>query len=295
VVLAAASLAGDFASLQTRLAGFEFYVESKSDDNRRWIVMADKAEQPATYFLSDRDQQSITELFRARPALISYRLAPMHSVHVKARDGLDLVSYLTLPANIGGDRPPEPLPMVLLVHGGSSGIGTTAIQMARAFSSRVLVTAGTPEKCAACVALGAERAIDYRREDFVAATREATGGRGADVILDMVGAPYLTRNLECLAVDGRLVQIGVQQGPKAELNLLTVMHNRLTVTGSTLRPRTVAEKGAIAAVLRAQVWPKIEAGAMRPVIHARLPLADAREAHRILEEGGHIGKLVLLV
>jgi putative PIG3 family NAD(P)H quinone oxidoreductase len=184
---------------------------------------------------------------------------------------------------------------VLLVHGGSSGIGTTAIQMARAFSSRVLVTAGTPEKCAACVALGAERAIDYRREDFVAATREATGGRGADVILDMVGAPYLTRNLECLAVDGRLVQIGVQQGPKAELNLLTVMHNRLTVTGSTLRPRTVAEKGAIAAVLRAQVWPKIEAGAMRPVIHARLPLADAREAHRILEEGSHIGKLVLLV
>jgi dipeptidyl aminopeptidase/acylaminoacyl peptidase len=111
-------VAGDFASLQTRLAGFEFYVESKSDDNRRWIVMADKAEQPATYFLSDRDQQSITELFRARPALISYRLAPMHSVHVKARDGLDLVSYLTLPANIGGDRPPEPLPMVLLVHGG---------------------------------------------------------------------------------------------------------------------------------------------------------------------------------
>ena len=106
-------VAGDFASLQTRLAGFEFYVESKSDDNRRWIVMADKAEQPATYFLSDRDQQSITELFRARPALISYRLAPMHSVHVKARDGLDLVSYLTLPANIGGDRPPEPLPMVL--------------------------------------------------------------------------------------------------------------------------------------------------------------------------------------
>ena len=183
----------------------------------------------------------------------------------------------------------------LLVHGGSSGIGTTAIQMARAFGARVLVTAGTPEKCAACVALGAERAIDYRREDFVGAVHEATGGRGVDVLLDMVGAPYLARNLECLAVEGRLVQIGVQQGPKAELNLLTVMQRRLTVTGSTLRPRTVAEKGKIAAALRERVWPKIEAGAIRPVVYARLPLAEAREAHRIMEAGAHIGKLVLLV
>ena len=138
---------------------------------------------------------------------------------------------------------------VLLVHGGSSGIGTTAIQMARAFGARVLVTAGTPEKCAACVSLGAERAIDYRREDFEAAVAEATGGRGVDVVLDMVGAPYLARNLECLAPEGRLVQIGVQQGPKAELNLLLVMHKRLTVTGSTLRPRPVEEKGRLAAAL----------------------------------------------
>ena len=183
----------------------------------------------------------------------------------------------------------------LLVHGGSSGIGTIAIQMARTRGARVLVTAGTPEKCAACVALGAERAIDYRREDFVTAVREATGGRGVDVLLDMVGAPYLARNLECLAVEGRLVQIGVQQGPKAELNLLTVMQRRLTVTGSTLRPRTVAEKGKIAAALREQVWPSIEAGAIRPVVYARLPLAEAREAHRIMEAGAHIGKLVLLV
>ena len=183
----------------------------------------------------------------------------------------------------------------LLVHGGSSGIGTTAIQMARAFGARVLVTAGTPEKCAACVALGAERAIDYRREDFVAAVHEATGGRGVNVLLDMVGAPYLARNLECLAVEGRLVQIGVQQGPKAELNLLAVMQRRLTVTGSTLRPRSVAEKGKIAAALRERVWPKIEAGAIRPVVYARLPLAEAREAHRIMEAGAHIGKLVLLV
>lgn len=184
---------------------------------------------------------------------------------------------------------------ILLVHGGSSGIGTTAIQMARAFGARVLVTAGTPEKCAACLALGAERATNYRREDFVAAVREATGGRGVDVVLDMVGAPYFARNLECLAVEGRLVQIGVQQGPKAELNLLALMQRRLTVTGSTLRPRPVAEKGRIAAALRERVWPKIEAGEVRPVLHARLPLAEAREAHRMMEAGAHIGKLVLLV
>ncbi|HVQ31809.1 MAG TPA: NAD(P)H-quinone oxidoreductase [Vicinamibacteria bacterium] len=183
----------------------------------------------------------------------------------------------------------------LLVHGGSSGIGTTAIQMARAFGARVIVTAGTSGKCAACLSLGAERAIDYKREDFVAEVREATGGRGVDVLLDMVGAPYLARNLECLAVEGRLVQIGVQQGPKAELNLLSVMQKRLTVTGSTLRPRTVAEKARIAAAVRERVWPKIETGQIRPVMHARLPLAEAREAHRIMEEGAHIGKLVLLV
>jgi putative PIG3 family NAD(P)H quinone oxidoreductase len=183
----------------------------------------------------------------------------------------------------------------LLVHGGSSGIGTTAIQMARAFGARVIVTAGTSGKCAACLSLGAERAIDYKREDFVAGVREATGGRGVDVLLDMVGAPYLARNLECLAVEGRLVQIGVQQGPKAELNLLSVMQKRLTVTGSTLRPRTAAEKARIAEAVRERVWPKIETGQIRPVLHARLPLAEAREAHRIMEEGAHIGKLVLLV
>ena len=183
----------------------------------------------------------------------------------------------------------------LLVHGGSSGIGTTAIQMARAFGARVIVTAGTSEKCKACLSLGAERAIDYKHEDFVAEVREATGGRGVDVLLDMVGAPYLARNLECLAVEGRLVQIGVQQGPKAELNLLSVMQKRLTVTGSTLRPRTVSEKARIAAAVRERVWPKIETGQIRPVVHARLPLAEAREAHRIMEEGAHIGKLVLLV
>jgi putative PIG3 family NAD(P)H quinone oxidoreductase len=183
----------------------------------------------------------------------------------------------------------------LLVHGGSSGIGTTAIQLARVRGARVVATAGTPEKRAACVALGALRAVDYKREDFVAATREATAGRGADVVLDMVGAPYLARNLECLAPDGRLVQIGLQQGARAELDLWAVMQKRLTVTGSLLRPRTVAEKGRIAEALRREVWPEIEAGRVRPVVHARLPLAEAAEAHRIMEASAHIGKLVLIV
>jgi NADPH:quinone reductase len=181
----------------------------------------------------------------------------------------------------------------LLVHGGSSGIGTTAILLARAFGARVLVTAGTPEKCAACVALGAERAIDYRQEDFAAAVREATGGRGVDVVLDMVGAPYLPRNLDCLAIEGRLVQIAIQQGFKAELNLMTVMQKRLTVTGSTLRPRPVGEKARIATALRERVWPLLDRGEVRPVIHARFPLGEAAEAHRLMESSAHVGKIVL--
>jgi putative PIG3 family NAD(P)H quinone oxidoreductase len=181
----------------------------------------------------------------------------------------------------------------LLVHGGSSGIGTTAILLARAFGARVLVTAGTPEKCAACVALGAERAIDYKQEDFAAVVAAHTGGRGVDVLLDMVGAPYLERNLACLATEGRLVQIAVQGGIKAELNLVTVMQKRLTLTGSTLRPRPVAEKARIAAALRAEVWPRLDRGEIRPVLHARFPLAEAAEAHRVMESGAHVGKLVL--
>jgi putative PIG3 family NAD(P)H quinone oxidoreductase len=181
----------------------------------------------------------------------------------------------------------------LLVHGGSSGIGTTAILLARAFGARVIVTAGTPEKCSACVALGAERAIDYRQEDFAAVVREATGGRGVDVVLDMVGAPYFPRNLDCLAIEGRLVQIAIQQGAQAELNLMTVMHKRVTVTGSTLRPRPIAEKARIAAALREHVWPLLDRGGIRPVIHARFPLAAAAEAHRLMESSAHVGKLVL--
>jgi putative PIG3 family NAD(P)H quinone oxidoreductase len=182
----------------------------------------------------------------------------------------------------------------ILVHGGTSGIGTTAVQLARAFGARVFTTAGSAEKVAACMALGAERAIDYRREDFVAVVREATAGRGLDVILDMVGGDYTPRNLECLAVEGRLVQIAFLQSARGEWNLLPVLQKRLTITGSTLRPRPVAEKGQIAAGLRKEVWPLLARGAVRPVIHATFPLAEAWQAHRDLEEGAHVGKLVLL-
>jgi len=182
----------------------------------------------------------------------------------------------------------------LLVHGGASGIGTTAIQLARARGARVFTTVGSAEKAAACVRLGAERAIDYRREDFVAVVRDATEGRGVDVILDMVGGDYTPRNLECLAVEGRLVQIAFLHGPKAELSLLPVLQRRLTITGSTLRPRPVAEKGAIARALLQEVWPLFARGAVRPIVHATFPLADAARAHRVLEDGSHVGKLVLL-
>jgi putative PIG3 family NAD(P)H quinone oxidoreductase len=182
----------------------------------------------------------------------------------------------------------------ILVHGGASGIGTTAIQLARAFGARVFATAGSAEKCAACVSLGAERAIDYHREDFVAVVRDATAGRGVDVILDMVGGDYTPRNLDCLAVEGRLVQIAFLHGSKTELSLLPVLQKRLTITGSTLRPRSVEDKGVIAAALRKEVWPLLDRGAVRPVIHATFPLAEAWRAHRALEEGAHVGKLVLL-
>jgi NADPH2:quinone reductase len=182
----------------------------------------------------------------------------------------------------------------ILVHGGSSGIGTTAIQLAHALSSRVFTTAGSAEKCTACEKLGAELAINYREADFVAAIGSATGGKGVDVVLDMVGGDYLPRNLEVLAVDGRLVQIAVMGGVKATLNLVTMMQRRLTLTGSTLRPRSVEEKAAIAGELLARVWPLLEAGTVRPVVHATFPLREAAEAHRVMEAGAHIGKLVLV-
>jgi putative PIG3 family NAD(P)H quinone oxidoreductase len=180
-----------------------------------------------------------------------------------------------------------------LVHGGTSGIGTTAIQLAHAFGARVFTTAGSPEKCAACVKLGAERAIDYRREDFAAVIEAATGGKGVDVILDMVGGGYINRNLKILAVEGRLVQIAYLEGGKAEIDLGQVMMRRQTITGSTLRPRSVAEKGAIAQSLREKVWPLLDSGRVAPVMYKTFPLAEAAEAHRLMESSSHIGKIVL--
>jgi NADPH2:quinone reductase len=182
-----------------------------------------------------------------------------------------------------------------LVHGGASGIGTTAIQMARAFGARVFATAGTDEKCAACERLGAERAINYRTEDFVAVVLSLTGGRGVDVILDMVGAPYFVRNVDLLALEGRLLQIAVLHGAKVEINLVRMLRQRLTITGSTLRSRSVDEKAAIATAVEKAVWPLVEAGKIRPIVYATFPLRQAAEAHRLMESGSHIGKIVLTV
>lgn len=182
-----------------------------------------------------------------------------------------------------------------LVHGGASGIGTTAIQMARAFGARVFATAGSEEKCAACERLGAERAVNYKKEDFAAVLMALTGSRGVDVILDMVGAPYFGRNVDLLALEGRLVQIAVLHGAKAEINLVRLLRQRITITGSTLRSRTVEEKGAIARAVEQSVWPLVEAGKIRQVIYATLPLKQAAEAHRLMESGSHIGKILLTV
>ena len=183
----------------------------------------------------------------------------------------------------------------LLVHGGSSGIGTTAIQLGRAFGATVYATAGSDEKCAACGALGASIAINYLKGDWVAALQAATNGRGIDVILDMVGGDYVPKNLDLLAVEGRLVQIAFLKSSRTEIDLMQVMRRRLTITGSTLRPRTVEEKGAIAAALERHVWPLLASGAVAPVIAATFPLADAAAAHRLMESSQHIGKIVLTV
>jgi len=182
----------------------------------------------------------------------------------------------------------------LLVHGGSSGIGTVAIQLAKAFGAEVLVTAGSPEKCAACRALGADHAIDYRTEDFVAAVAKATGGKGADVILDMVGGSYMARNLEAAAVDGRIVQIAFQTGASLDMNVSKLMMKRLTWTGSTLRPRANDFKARLAGEIERHVWPLLASGKLRPVMDQQFPLAEAAAAHARMEVGSHIGKIVLL-
>ncbi|WP_377270395.1 NAD(P)H-quinone oxidoreductase [Peterkaempfera sp. SMS 1(5)a] len=183
----------------------------------------------------------------------------------------------------------------LLAHGGSSGIGTMAIQLAKAVGATVAVTAGSAEKLAACRELGADVLIDYREQDFVAALADATEGRGADVILDVVGAKYLDRNLDALAVNGRLVVIGMQGGAKAELNLGKLLAKRAAVAATSLRARPLDEKAAIVASVREHVWPLIESGVVRPVVDRVLPMAEAAEAHRLMESSGHIGKILLAV
>jgi NADPH2:quinone reductase len=181
----------------------------------------------------------------------------------------------------------------LLVQGGSSGIGVTALQLAKALGSRVIVTAGSDEKCAACLALGADAAVNYRSDDFVARTLEFTGGRGADVVLDMVAGDYIGRELQCMAPDGRLALIATQGGGKSAIDAGLLLRKRLTVVGSTLRPRSVAYKTAIAQALRAQVWPLLEAGRVKPVVHAVFAAADAAAAHALMESSAHVGKIVL--
>jgi putative PIG3 family NAD(P)H quinone oxidoreductase len=216
-------------------------------------------------------------------------------------DGVSLVDAAALPevvctvwSNVfmaAGLRPGE----VLLVHGGSSGIGTMAIQLAKQVDARVAVTAGSPEKLERCRELGADVLVNYREQDFVAAVRDATEGHGADVVLDVVGAKYLARNIDVLATNGRIAVIGLQGGTTAELNLDRLMTKRAALLATRLRPRPLAEKAAIVASVREHVWPLFAARTVRPVIHARLPLADAAEAHRTMEASTHVGKLVLTV
>jgi len=214
-------------------------------------------------------------------------------------EGLDDVAAATLPetfftvwSNVfdrGRLQPGE----TLLIQGGTSGIGVTAIQMAKALGARVIATAGSDEKCAACLALGADHAINYKTQDFVGAVADLTGGQGVSVILDMVAGAYVARELDCLAEDGRLVIIAVQGGVKAEINAGMVLRRRLTITGSTLRPRPVAFKAAIAQALRTTVWPLLVSGRIKPVIYRVFEAGEAAAAHTLMESNQHIGKLVL--
>ncbi|MGJ7914277.1 NAD(P)H-quinone oxidoreductase [Massilia sp. LXY-6] len=183
----------------------------------------------------------------------------------------------------------------LLVQGGSSGIGVTAIQLAAALGHRVFATAGSEDKCRACERLGAERAIDYKTEDFAAVVKELTGGKGVDVVLDMVGGDYIKREISCLADDGRIALIALLGGARTEVDLGQVLRRRLTITGSTLRPRPVSFKAQIARELRERVWPLIEAGKIRPVIHRSFPLEQAAQAHALMESSAHVGKIMLEV
>jgi len=222
-----------------------------------------------------------------------------HESHALPLSGLSMVAAAAIPETFftvwhnvferGGLKSGE----TLLVHGGTSGIGTTAIQLAKAFGARVITTAGSEEKCAAARKLGADVAIDYKTQDFVAETKKATGDKGADLILDMVGGDYIGRNYEAAAVDGRIVQIAFMGSPKAEVNFTRLMVKRLHHTGSTLRPRSVADKGAICAAVEKNALPLIVAGRVKPIIYTTFPLREAAAAHALMETSAHIGKIVL--
>ena len=222
-----------------------------------------------------------------------------HASHTLPVSGLDMVvagaipeTFMTVWHNVF-ERGHLKSGETLLVHGGSSGIGTTAIQLAKNFGARVIVTAGSDDKCAACRELGADIAINYKTEDFVAATKAATGDKGADVILDMVGGDYIARNYEAAAVEGRIVQIAFQRGPKAEVNFTRLMLKRLHHTGSTLRSRSVADKGAITRAVEDNALPLLASGKIKPLIFKTFPLKEAAAAHALMESSAHIGKIVL--
>lgn len=203
-------------------------------------------------------------------------------------------TYFTVYDNVftrGGLKAGE----TLLIHGGSSGIGSTAIQLAKQYGATVYATAGSDDKCAFCTSLGADAAINYRTHDFVAEVKRLTGGKGVHEVLDMVGGPYVAKNLACLAIEGRLVQIAFLQTSKIEIDVMPIMIKRLTFTGSTLRPRSVELKAAIAQRLKDQVWPMLESGAVKPVIHKVFELAEARAAHELMESSAHVGKIMLEV
>jgi NADPH2:quinone reductase len=224
-----------------------------------------------------------------------------HESHALPVDGLSMVEAAAVPETFFTvwhnvfERGALKAGETLLLHGGSSGIGTTAIQLAKAFGARVITTAGSAEKCDACRKLGADLTIDYKSEDFVAATKKATGDKGADVILDMIGGSYIERNYEAAAVEGRIVQIAFQGGPSAQVNFMRLMLKRLHHTGSTLRARSVADKGAIARALEQNVLPLLAQGKVKPIIYKTFPLREASSAHALMESSAHIGKIVLTI
>lgn len=229
-----------------------------------------------------------------------YATAPAGQV-LPVPDGLDMVQAAALPETVFTvwtnvvERAGLTAGESFLVHGGTSGIGTIAIQLAKALGATIFATAGGADKVEACRSLGADHAIDYKTQDFVSVVKEATGSKGVNVVLDMVGGDYLPRNIDCLALEGRHVSIAFLRGPKVELNLMPVMLKRLTLTGSTLRARTTAQKAALAATVREKVWPLVTGGQVRPVIAKIFPLEAAADAHRLMESSTHIGKIMLVL